>query len=259
MFLCSAQVEELRLKCVQAAMESLVGTSSKWLTKMYTAGAALNIPSLAERALGWMARYALAFNGFLEPFASVLASSGGSPADQVAALFKGLNCLGEGALLRWPTSLVALLLMRIDQLTDCGAAARPGRKRPRASREGLDVAAMLQELDFTQIQLAEWRALSMQASTCIKQTPALQSYKQQLLQRGAKRRPAARTPAACYEAARPGDFVTATLDLTAACFTSPKEGFAPEGTLLDIECANKLCKEGSEHPVRLAMDYDGKS
>ena len=189
----------------------------------------------------------------------MLASSGGSPADQVAALFKGLNCLGEGALLRWPTSLVALLLMRIDQLTDYGAAALPGRKRLRESGEGLDVAAMLQELDFSQIQLAEWRALSKLASKYSKQTPALHGFMQRLLQRGVERGPATATTdtTAAYEVARPGDFVTATLDLTAACFTSPKLGPAPEGTLLDIVGANKLCREGSEHPASMVMRYSG--
>ena len=251
-------MEELRQTCIQAAIESLKVTGIPgWHTKMYTAGAALNIPSLAERALGWMVIFALrtVVHG-LEPLASVLASSGGSPADQVAALFKGLNCLGEGALLRWPTSLVALLLVRIDQLTDYGAAALPGRKRSRASEERLGVAAMLQELDFSQIQLAEWRALSKQANTCSKQTPALHGFMQRLLQRGMERQPAARTPAACYEAARPGDFVTATLDLTAPCFTSPKQGPAPEGTLQDIVGANKLSAAASEHPARLYINKD---
>lgn len=52
--------------------------------------------------------------------------------------------------------------------------------------------------------------------------------------------------------------MTVTLDLTAACFTSPKKGLAPEGTLQYIEGTNKLCREGSVHPASLIMEYDGK-
>lgn len=237
-------------------MESLEkGGQSSWLAQMYTLGTSINIPSLAERALGWLACRALYINGYLEPLASVLASSGGGPSEQVAALFKGLSTLaGDGTVLRWPTSLLVVLLMRIDQLTDCGLAALHGRKRLRTSNGGLDVAAMLHELDFSQIQLAEWRALSMQASNCSKQTPALHGLMQQLLQHAAKRRPPASTAVACYEAARPGDFVTATLDLTAAWFNSPTPSkHAPEGTLQDIEGANKLYKEGSEDAAQLEL------
>ena len=181
----------------------------------------------------------------------------------MAALFKGLSSLGggDGAVLRWPTSLVVMLLMRIDQLIDGGAtyqlvaAAPPGRKRLRSLAHGLDIAAMLQEIDFGRIQLAEWRALSVQAGKCSKQTPALHEYTQRLLQQAAKRWPAANTAVACYEAARPGDFMTATLDLTAACFTSPKESFAPEGTLQDIVGFNELSREGSEYAVQMFMVY----
>ena len=61
------QIAELREKCVLAAIDSLETGGVDWVTSMYATGAALNIPSLAERALGWLAFSAHNDNNFWSP------------------------------------------------------------------------------------------------------------------------------------------------------------------------------------------------
>ena len=262
-------MDELREQCVRAALDGIpVATNPYWLAPISDLGSALGIPKLTEHAIGRMAYRSLSGSRtWLAQFAECLHRHVEGPAARrLAAVHSGLaKCSheGTGGILRWPTSVVVALLMRVDQLAD---GAQPSaeecqqRKWPRqaspAAVAGLDVAALLREVDFDDIQLAEHRALSVMATNCTDETPALSLLMRRLLQRESGELPA-RDAGEAYPAGAPGTWVAGTLDFSASHWANP--GPTPfRLPLLDlVEGSNKLfgSEEGAGHAARLSIKY----
>ena len=231
----------------------------------------LKDPTLARDALASMATRALRNASFLGPVASALGLvKAESPAAQLASVFDRLQTrVKEGSYLRWPASLVVVLLMRIDQLEQGGrdddVATMPSTKRLRTdirppltaqpAAPWLNVAALLKEIDFGGLREAEWRALALQASSCSRQTPALAVLTQQLLMRSIKNEPPARP---LYTAAAAGTFVTATLTLP----TNPASSMPARVPIVDINHRENRLFVGNgqeeRHAAQLTVGYDGE-
>lgn len=261
-------MDELRELCVSAALDSLPAASRAWAASMHSLGIVLGVSKLTERALGQMAYHSLDSSSWLDIFAKSLASYSSSPSAQLAAIYNGLSdsVSREGDVVRLPTSVIVALLLRVDQLTDIGQPSseeRQRRKRPRpaspAPAAALDVAALLREVNFNRIQPAEHRALSVMATNCSKETPALSLLMRRLLQRESGELPAHEAVREAYQLGTPGTWVAGTLDLSADYWTNPGP-IDFDLPLSDIPVgSNKLfgSEEGAGHAARFIIQHFG--
>lgn len=261
------QIDILRDECVKAAILSLAseGASAAWAAHLYTVGSNLGISSLREWTFAHIVLRAMSDASYLGPTMEVLAQISSSPPEQLASIFNGLE---RSYSMGCPTSIVAVLLLRMDQLADGGQPASQKaqeRKRARsaspASREGLDLISLLQEVDFNQMQPAELRALKLMAISCSTETPVLVLLMRRLLQAECAKLPP-QDAAVAYQAAGPGAFVTGTLDTSTEIFTNPRELHwgVTDGPFVDLASdKNRLFgkEEGASSSARLHVQYVG--
>ena len=263
----AAQIDVLRDACVEAAVASMEVGDAAWAGQFHALGSALNIASLTEQAFARLAREAISKESYLEPLMEALERSSTDPAGQLACIFEGLgrSYCKSSTNARWPTSIVVVLLLRMDQLTKGKRTSseqqqEEARCASSAPVAGLDVAALLEEVDFNQILQAECRALSVMATNCSKETPALVLLMRRLLQRGFGSPPARLAAECTYGPAVPGTFVAGTLDLASAYFSNPRND--KKALFLDrLPEENKLfgCEEGATQPASLSVQYKGVS
>jgi hypothetical protein len=204
------QIPQLQAACEAYAADSIASGDAAWAVGVHNLAAALSMTGLAGKALQALVVKAASDASCLPALATALEALGG-PAAQLAALRSGISSrCGES----WPQSFLVVLLLRLDQLAcpqpppeaaaafgrggasstsssaslagDSARASLEGRAAPDpAPAGGIDVSALLDEVDLGALEPEEWRTLTQQVLGCSRDTPALRALMRQLLQRAA--------------------------------------------------------------------------